>query len=213
MKKNCLLLITLLSLFSFSIQAQENTIPKYKNYIFIETGIPLKFNDERVSWDSPNGYFSIIPLLDIKYTHESNLNFQVSIGYKYLSLNYFNPEYNCEWKSNNIFIGVGYNIYTTKNLSFIPSIYAGLANVNYNVQTRNNFYYQILERNTINIEYANPFYINAELAMDYQVINNLHLRLSIGYDRYFVNNMNNTESESLITFQTLETKLGIGYSF
>ena len=216
MNKHCLLVIVLLTLFSFSIQAQEETpLSKKKNSIFFETGIPFRFKGESNYWYSPNGYFSIVPLLDIKYTHESNLNFQVSIGYKYISLSYSKPRfiYNCDWRANNVFIGVGYNLHTIDKLSFIPSIYVGLSNVNYNVTKSNDLYYQIIEINSIKIEDANPFYINAELAMDYEVTNNLHLRLSIGYDRYCVNNMNNTERESLITFQTLEAKLGLGYSF
>jgi len=77
-------------------------------------------------------------------------------------------------------------LHAIDKLSFIPSIYLGLSNVNYNVITQSDLYYQIIERNTIKIEDANTFYINAELAMDYQVINHLHLRFSIGYDRYFV---------------------------
>lgn len=208
-------ILFIIILFCFSL----NSFAQKKNLIFLEGGIPFYYKAEKTYWEYPNGNFSLIPIFNIKYTHQTILNFQVSIGFKHNSFYYSNPKLNyySDWKSNNIFIGIGYNFYITKNLSLIPSIYCGISKANFTAIKESFLYYPFINNYSINIEDAYPFYFNPEFAVNYQIFNKIHLRLSMGYDNYFLNNMNNnnnfTQSTTIIYFQSFETKIGIGYLF
>lgn len=232
MRKNCLLVITLLSLFSFSIQAQEGNQLKKKNSIYFEGGIPFGFKETKNYWDNPDNYFSDFfkperfnnCTFNIKYTRDIPFNLNVNIGYKYISINnaITSRHYSGDWKANTLYLGLGYNLPIIKDLSFVPSINFGYSNLSYRVLHGWVYYTptiaSLILRNAVRQVETNPLYLNAELAFDYSISDKLHLRLAIGYDKYFVKDLADTEERTLtdkkeFKFQSLEAKLGLGFSF
>ena len=222
----------LLFIFSFSIQAQEESLSKKKNTIYFEGGIPFGFKETKNYWDNPNNYFSAYPepesydnyILSIRYSRNIPCNFQVNIGYKYITVNksIASKHYTGDWKANTLYLGLGYNLPIIKDLSFIPSINIGYSYLNYSV-LHGWVYYQpvgvlIDMLRHYRIVDANSLFLNAEFAFDYSISNKWHLILTIGYYKYFVKDLADTEGETLtdkkeFKFQSLEAKLGIGFSF
>ncbi|MFA7081270.1 MAG: hypothetical protein WC135_01540 [Bacteroidales bacterium] len=219
MKKHSLLVITLLTILSFNIQAQEKDVLKSKNIFFIEGGVPFSYKGEKSYWENPNGTMAImLPIALIKYTHQTSINFQASIGFKYYSVFYATgkPDYYSKWKSSNLFIGVGYNFYLTNNLSLVPSVYCGIAKANFNAGKNDSYYMPPIgiDGYSIKIEDEYLFYFNPEFAIDYRSFNSIHFRLSVGYDNYFINKTNILEPEATIfNFQSFDIKFGVGYAF
>jgi len=232
MKKHCLLVIALLALFSFNTQAQEETQTKKKNIIYIEGGIPFGFKETKNYWNNPDNFFSAHPepesyynyIFSIKYSRNIPSNFQVNIGYKYITVDkaIASKHYTGDWKANTLYLGLGYNLPIIKNLSFVPSINFGYSNLSYRVLHGWVYYTPngatLILRNAFRQIETNPLYLNAELALNYSISNKWHLRLAIGYDKYFVKDLADTEEKKLtdkkeFKFQSLEAKLGLGFSF
>jgi len=232
MKKHFLLVIALLTLFSFSIQAQEENHSKKKNSIYIEGGIPFGFKETKNYWNNPDNYFSYIYkperfnnyTFNIKYTRDIPFNLNVNIGYKYITVDkaIASKHYTGDWKANTLYLGLGYNLPIIKNLSFVPSINFGYSNLSYRVLHGWVYYTPngatLILRNAFRQIETNPLYLNAELALNYSISNKWHLRLAIGYDKYFVKDLADTEEKKLtdkkeFKFQSLEAKLGLGFSF